>query len=1172
MNLLLIHLTQLQNKYMENVDKDIKDKKGLREFGLSSLSVDNGTSVFLLTIMIFLFGYWAYDAMPKEQFPEVSFPTIFVNTPYPGNSAVDIENLVTRPLEKEISTISEVKKVTSTSVQDFSSIVVEFDTNIDIDFASRKVKDAVDRSMTDLPNDLPSDPLVMDINLAELPILTINLSGDYTNDELKGYAEYLEDEIEKLTEISGAEIKGSLDREMKIMVDPFKMQSLKVTFADIENAVNSENLTMSGGELVNDDFRRAVRVEGEFADADQLANMIVKSENNNPIHLKDIADVSFGYMDRTSISRSDLLPVVSVDVIKRSGENLLSASDKIKEILQYAQTNIFPADLKVSVFNDQSVNTRREVSNLENSIISGVILVVLVLLFFLGIRNAMFVGIAIPLSMLLGILMLNLAGITLNMVVLFGLILALGMLVDNGIVIVENIYRYRQEGYSTWQSAKFGAGEVAVPIIASTATTLAAFLPLAFWPGLMGSFMKYLPITLIAVLTSSLLVALVINPVLTAAFLKVDERAETAAGRWQKKVKGMKIAGIIIGIGLLAHLVGFPALRNLMGIAAFITLLNVFILRPWAFGFQNTFLPKLEHFYFNFVKGVLKKYNSIYIFGGTFVLLFLAIALIGIKSPKVVFFPDTEPTYVNAFVELPMGTDIEKTDKIMLSLEEKIIGLMSEYGTVVESILSQIGENTSDPSGPPEPGATPNKGRITVSFVPFSERDGVSTWDLMDTIRTSLKGYPGVKIIVDKNSDGPPTGKPINIEVTGDDLNELAVLSEDLVAYLKRLNIPGIEELQADVQIGKPELLVKVDRESARKYGLSTFAIADAVRTSIYGKEISQYKLGEDDYPVFVRLQDRYTEDVTDVMNQLITFRDPATGKFSQVPISAVSDLEYTSSFSSVKRKDQQRMITIFSNVLDGFNANEIIEELKIEMEEYPLPEGFSYTFTGEQEEQAEATAFLSMAMLIALFAIFLIIVAQFNSVISPFIIMLSVLFSTIGVFLGLAITGADIVIVMTGVGIISLAGVVVNNAIVLIDYTNLTIKRKREELGLPDGTLPYHLVKDSIIEAGATRLRPVLLTAITTVLGLIPLAIGFNFDFFGLVNNLDPDIFIGGESADFWSSMAWTVIYGLTFATFLTLIVIPAMYWLFYRAKYYFIAKSGGNAPETYDYNQVKE
>jgi multidrug efflux pump subunit AcrB len=578
----------------------------------------------------------------------------------------------------------------------------------------------------------------------------------------------------------------------------------------------------------------------------------------------------------------------------------------------------------------------------------------------------------------------------------------------------------------------------------------------------------------------------------------------------------------------------------------------------------------LESFYYGTGKWVLKKWNSIGVFLGTFVLLFLALALLAFKTPKVIFFPDTEPTFINVFVELPLGTDIEKTDRVMLSLENKVAQLMDKYGTVVESILSQIGENTSDPSGPPEPGSSPHKGRITVSFVPYSERGGVSTWALMEEIRGELRGYPGVKIVVDKNSSGPPTGKPINIEVSGDNLEKLVELSEILVGDLKNLNIPGIEELKADVTIGKPELLVNIDREAARKYGVSTFGIAEAIRTAIYGKEISKYKLGEDEFPIFIRLENRFKEDVNDVMNQLITFRDPASGKISQVPISAVSSLEYTSTYSSVKRKEQKRMITVFSNVLDGYNANEIVNELKEFMETYQLPQGFTYTFTGEQEEQADATNFLSTALIIAIFSIFLIIVAQFNSILSPFIIMLSVLFSTIGVFLGLALTGSDIVIVMTGVGIISLAGVVVNNAIVLIDYTNLTIRRKREEMGLPNGTLPYPLVKQSIIEAGATRLRPVLLTAITTILGLIPLATGFNFDFFGLISNLDPNIYIGGESADFWSSMAWTVIYGLTFATFLTLVVVPVMYWLFYRLKYWTIGKMGGVSPETFDYNSA--
>lgn len=498
-------------------------------------------------------------------------------------------------------------------------------------------------------------------------------------------------------------------------------------------------------------------------------------------------------------------------------------------------------------------------------------------------------------------------------------------------------------------------------------------------------------------------------------------------------------------------------------------------------------------------------------------------------------------------------------------IEDRIGKVIEDDREIVDAVLTQIGENTADPSGPPEPGATPNKARITVSFVPSSERGGKSTFDIMEDIRSAVQGLPGVNVVVDQNQSGPPTGKPINLEIRGEHIDELISVSENLIDYLKGLNIPGIEELQKDVKIGKPELLVHVDRDAARRFGLSTFSISSAIRTSIYGKDVSTFKQGEDDYDVFVRLKDKYKNNVSDLLNQRVTFRN-TQGRIVQVPISAVADVEYSSTYSSVKRKDQKRMITISSNVLDGYNANEIVAQLKTELSSYDFPEGYTYEFTGEQEEQADAMEFLSRALLIAVFAIFIIIVAQFNSIISPFIIMLSVLFSTIGVFLGLSVTGTEIVIVMTGVGIISLAGIVVNNAIVLIDYIDLSIKRKREELELPDGTLPFNLVKEAIIEAGGTRLRPVLLTAITTILGLYPLAIGLNIDFIHLISDSDPHFFIGGESAAFWSSMAWTVIYGLTFATFLTLIVVPVMYWLFYRLKYWIIAKRGGISPQTYN------
>ncbi len=1134
---------------MDNFFDKTKDK--LREFGLTSLAVNNGTSVFLITIMILLFGYLSYQAMPKEQYPEAVFPTIFINTPYPGNSASDIENLVTRPIEKELQSISGLKTVKSTSLQDFSSISAEFDTEFDTEEVLRKVKDAVDKSKSELPNDLPTDPIVVDVNLSDIPIMTVNLSGNYTLDELKEYADYLEDEIENIDEVNDVDQKGALEREVKIDVDLLKMESMEVSFTDIENAVRSENMNMSGGEILRDDFRRAIRVVGEFKNMKQLEDMIVKAENQNPIFLKDIATVTFGYKDRTSIARSTGFPVISLDVIKRRGENLLDASDKIKEVVRIAQRDVLPEGIRVSVFNDQSVNTRDQVSNLENSIISGVLLVVLVLLFFLGLRNASFVGLAIPLSMLMGIMILNLTGVTMNIVVLFGLILALGLLVDNAIVVVENIYRYMQNGQTGKFSAKYATGEVALPIIASTATTLAAFLPLAFWPGIVGEFMQYLPITLIIVLTSSLFVALVINPVFTSRLMKVDERADDKADRKRKTRNILITTLIMVGIGLVAHLGGVMGLRNTMLWIIGITLINFFLLRPASFAFQNSFLPFLERVYNRFIRGALYKFVPGIVFIGTFLLLFFAIGLLSVFPPKVEFFPQADPIYVNAFVELPIGSDIEATNKVVKQLEARVTDAMGEFQPIIEEILVQIGENTSDPNGPPEPGTTPNKARVTVSFVPDKERGTLSSNDAMDKMRDAVKGIPGVQIAVAKNADGPATGKPINLEISGENIDELATISEEVISFLNSKNVPGVEELQADVKIGKPELVVNIDREAARRYGVSTFSIADAIRTAVYGKEISKYKLGEDEYDIFVRLDERYRNNVDNLLNQKITFRNPANGRISQVPISAVANVDYSSTYSSIKRKDLDRVITIFSNVEGDYNANEIITELEGYMANYELPQGFQYEFTGEQQQQAEDMAFLMTAFGVAVFAIFIILVAQFNSISAPFIIILSVLFSTIGVFLGYVITGRDISVIFTGVGIISLAGVVVNNAIVLIDYILLLLKNKREELKLEKDTdLPIQVAKDAIIQAGATRLRPVLLTAITTVLGLIPLAIGLNINFFTLVTAFDPQYFLGGNNTAIWGPMAWTVIYGLVFATFLTLVVVPVMYWLSYLLK----------------------
>ena len=1135
-------------------------KNKLKEFGFTSLAIDNATSVFLVSFMILLFGLQSYQKMPKQQYPDASMPTIFINTPYFGNSAEEIENLISRPIEKELEGVEGIKSVNSTSIQDFSVIVAEFDASLEMSEVLRKTKDAVDKAKSELPTDLKQDPEILEINFSEIPIVTVNVSGDYSPDELRAYAEQLKNKIELIKEVSKVQMRGQQEREMKIDVDLNKMQSLKVSFTDIENAVKTENLTMSGGEIVKNGFRRAVRIVGQFTSDIELENIIVKSETQRPIYLKDIATVKYGYKERTSYARSDGYPVISLDVIKRKGKNLLAAADELKIVLAQ-EVNELPSDLKVSLFNDQSVNTRNEVSNLENSIISGVILVILVLLFFLGLRNASFVGIAIPLSMLMGILFLYVSGTTMNIVVLFSLILALGLLVDNGIVVVENIYRYMQDGYSSIEAAKFGTGEVAWPIIASTATTLAAFLPLAFWPGIMGEFMKFMPITLMLVLGSSLFVALVINPVLTSRFMKVDTQADERSGYVTKRKNVFIGIAIMLLMAVAGHIINIDWIRNLMVLAAAISALNFFLLRPSAFLFQNSIMPRLEKFYNRFVTFALDGIKPILFFIGTFILLFASGLLFAVKTPKVTFFPSADPIYINTFIELPLGVDIEKTNEITKEVETKILQILEKNEQIVEAVLTQIGENTSDPNQPPEPGLTPHKGRITVNFVPTQDRGGVSTREILNEIRGSIKNYAGVKIFVDKNADGPPTGKPINLEIRGDNIDTLVTLTTRVKALINNLPIEGIEGLNADVNIGKPELLINIDRAAARRYELSTYSISDALRTSVFGKEVSKYKDGEDEHSIMLRLSEKYRNDENKLINQKVTFRNPANGQIVQVPISAVATFNYSSTYSSIRRLDGQRVITLSSNLLDGYNANEIVTELQNEMSSFDLPEGYTYEFTGEQQQQAEDMAFLGGALLLAVFLIFIILVTQFNSIISPFIVILSIVFSLIGVLLGYVITGSTISVIFTGVGIISLAGVVVNNAIVLIDYINLLVRNKSDDQGLSStDELPYHEIKNSIIEAGGTRLRPVLLTAITTVLGLIPLALGINFNFFTLISELDPQYFSGGDNTAMWGPMAWTIIYGLTFATFLTLVVIPVMYWLAYRAKMLFVKRKSNS------------
>jgi len=1112
----------------------------VREFGLSSFSVDNSTSVVILTMIITVLGLSAYRTMPKESFPEIVIPTVYIGTPYPGNSPVDMENLITRPIEKELKSISNVKDIRSTSVQDFSSIVVEFTPGVELSKAIQDVKDAVDKSKSELPTDLDQDPNVLEVNTSDFPIMNVNISGPYSEQELKKFGEYLEDAIEKLPEISNADLAGTVEREIQINADPYKMEAVGVSFSDISGAVQAENLTMSGGSIKSGDFERTLRVDGEFSEPNDLLDIIVKTDQQKIVYLRDVAEVRDTFKDRTSYARSKNLPVVTINVTKRSGENLLDAADKIKTIIETTKTNRFPEDLEITITNDQSKQTRTQVSDLENSIIFGIILVVLVLMFFMGFRNALFVGSAIPLSMFISFLILNAFGITLNLMVLFSLILALGMLVDNGIVVVENIYRLMQEGKPARQAAKEGVGEVAWPIITSTATTLAAFLPLAFWDDLVGEFMKYLPITLIIVLSSSLLVALVINPVMTSMFMKLD-----TLGKNKPKQRSIITAGIFLVLATIFYLIGWTSMGSISLVVSILTLFNVFLLRRAIQWFQEVFLVMLENWYESALSYALHGRRPYFFFGGMFGLLIFSLVLLGISAPKILFFPDNQPQLINVYVEFPIGTDINATNAFVDKMEDEMAEALQPYQGILESVITQVGEGTGDPTEGPSQQGTPNKAKITIGFVDYIDRQGINTNGAMEVIRNLVEKYPGVLITVDKQRNGPPVGKAVNIEFVGEDYEQLIAFVGETKEYLESHNIPGMEELKTDLSLGNPEVVLEIDREKARRFGLSTSSIATELRTSLFGLEVSKYKEGEDEYPIQLRLSEDYRYDISTLVNKKIGFRDKFGDK-REVPISAVADIRYGSTYGSVKRKDLEKAITMFSNVLEGYNPTEINSQIQRLMETYAVPEGITVKFTGEQEEQAKSMAFLTNALMIAVSMIFLIIVAQFNSVISPFIIMTSVLLSTIGVFLGLVIFNMDFVVIMTGIGIISLAGVVVNNAIVLIDYTNLVRERKRAERGIGEGE--YLSLEDllaSIVEAGKTRLRPVLLTAITTVLGLIPLAIGMNINFSTLLSDFDPQFYVGGDNAAFWGPMAWTVIFGLTFATVITLIIVPVMYYL---------------------------
>ncbi len=1145
-----------------------KKKKNInKEFGLSSWAINNKTTIYVMMVIILFLGISAYFSMPRESFPEIKETKIYVSSVFPGNTAEDIEKLITTPLEDKLKTLSNVVKINSTSQEDVSSIVVEFDEDIDVEFAKQKVKDEIETETSgeDWPifNGAKVEPNVFALSMSEeMPILNINISGDYPIGKLKEYGEYLEDEIENLPEIKKVDIRGAQIREVEVAVDIYKMMAAKVSFNDVIGAINNGNVTMSAGNLIASGQRRTIRVIGEITDPSDLENFVVKSDNGSPIYLKNIAAVYFKEKERTTYAREFGNPVVMLDVKKRVGKNMVAAAEKIKVIVEKAKKDIFPSNLKVTIANDQSSKTIGQVDDLVNNILFGIILVVTVLMFFLGFKNALFVGFAIPMSMFMSLMILNYLGYTMNTMILFGLIMGLGMLVDNGIVVVENVYRLMdEEGIPRIEAAKQGISEIAIPIIISTATTIAAFIPLGLWPGVMGEFMIYLPITLSVVLGSSLFVAIFFNSVMVSQFMTIEDNDMPL-----KKIITLSI--FITGIGLLILLFGgvYKALGSVMIFTAIMLWVYRFGLRKIANRFQTRTIPKWERMYEKILRGALKGYMPYVLTIGTIILLIISFAgfgySIGTQRTKIEFFPDNTPNQIIVYIEYPQGTDIEKTNIITKEIEDRVYGILDDaeytdgaYNFLIESVVSQVGEGAGNPQT--DGGSTaemPNRGKITASMREYKYRRGADSELLRQKVQEALVGiFPGVLISVEKDANGPPAGAPINIEIEGPDYAELILVAEKMREFINTKNIAGIDELKIDVNKSKPSMQVEIDRQKAGELGVSAGQVGQILRNSIFGSKAGIYKENGDDYDIYVRFnkEDRYSTSA--LFDQNIIFRDAASGKIKEIPISVIATQKNSSGFSAIKHKDSKRVVTIYSALAPGYtDAGAIVSNIRNEMKNFEeLPSDIKIDYTGQIEEQEKQMSFLLGAFFTGLGLIFLILIFQFNSVSKPAIIMLAIFLSLIGVFGGIVITGSAFVIMMTMMGIISLAGIVVNNGVVLLDYTQLLIDRKMIAKGMDDNDLlTADNIKESIIEGGRARLRPVLLTAITTILGLIPLAIGFNINFFTLFSEFNPNIYFGGDNVMFWGPLAWTVIYGLIVATFLTLVIVPILFFITHKIK----------------------
>jgi multidrug efflux pump subunit AcrB len=759
------------------------------------------------------------------------------------------------------------------------------------------------------------------------------------------------------------------------------------------------------------------------------------------------------------------------------------------------------------------------------------------------------VALSVPLSVFVAFLFLPIADsiigttVTLNFIVLFALLFGLGIIVDDAIVVIENTHRIYNNGkVPIVRSAKEAAGEVFIPVMAGTATTLAPFFPLLFWKGLIGKFMIYLPTILILTLAASLIVAFIFNPVFAVSFMKPEGKQFEKP---KKSVFTNKWFIVFAIAGILLHLSGNHGLANFLLLMAILLVFNAYVLNGVIHAFQKKALPSLMNSYEKMLRWVLKGWRPVVMFASLFGIFLLSIALLVLRGNKQTFFPAGDPNFIYVYLKMPVGTDVKYTDSITHILERRVQKVLEKEnpgtaGSIVESIITNIAVSANSPRDNNR-SVQPNLGRIQVSFVQYEQRHGKKTGPYLDEIREQTKGIPGTSVEVAQEDGGPPTDPPVNIEVAGDNFESIAKIATQLLNHLDTNRIAGIENLQPNVDLNNPEITVNVDREKAMLEGISTGQIGGEIRTAVFGKEISKLKDGEDEYKIQLRYTDLQRNNITDLMNMRITFMDMNTMRVKSIPVSAVASVDYTNTTGGVKRKNVKRTIQLQSNVLDPTMVTKVNTELQTKIDDFKekatIPSDVTLKLTGQSEQELETQKFLGTALLISLGIIFLILVLQFNSLSKPFIVITEIFFSVIGVLLGYAITGMTISTIMLGVGIVGLAGIVIKNGILLIEFTDELRGRGMR-------------TREAAIRAGKIRIIPVLLTAVATILGLLPLAVGFNIDFISLFRHLQPHIFFGGDSVVFWGPLSWTIIFGLIFAFFLTLMMVPSMYLIAERLR----------------------